>query len=673
MKGKGVCPKGANCKDKHFGPLDLLARLNRNKLSNLLSPQELAECISFALEIQKDTSRRVYGSPSLLPTWIRNAIDFQKVNDPEELIKKSKRLAKKLAHVHRSHLAQELEDHEKFPPRLKLLYKGKCFRFLEQLGRETVAELPELHSKQEDVLAIIQKMRDGFIDAGPIRPAGFWFWKPEREIKTQLEAAQLAASEKPRGPPRQHWCCEEDVLEMWRQTQKHIDRGRWIQRGTTDDPATGAGASHPLTFPVHQSGKIRMCVDFRKKSERVIAQERTRLMGVRASLEAICRLMSSKAERASLMQYKSDTKHDADLEKADREFIKAMARSEREAVVKEDLDNMEAAWRIAQQPAVLANDGGVDFGYVPHSAKRDLSGYYYQFGVQDPSSNRLWVPLPRLPGEAETSARRWALIESTRALFGALVSVCDCVHASEFLMLILSGYLKLCITMHIDDLHLSSRPGVLSSDEYLMDLLLELSGFHQSVEKKESHSISQRLLVVLGMAYELSIDGSRRTVTIPLEKVKRLHDMGRDILASFKPRAVDFDKLLSFRGLFRHVAQLNNALSGVVKGLDQWADADFFGRAIKSKHQRDSLKRLIKSLLYGQKLQASKVLDRMSFEKPLAHIYTDASVEKVKQLSEKLRAGVRSGLGEFDMWIGAILLLPDGTRQTFRLHISKLP
>eukprot|EP00392_Amoebophrya_sp_AT5.2_P019648 g20587.t1 len=317
-------------------------------------------------------------------------------------------------------------------------------------------------------------------------------------------------------------------------------------------------------------------------------------MGVRASLEAICRLMSSKAEQASLLQFRDDIKRDVELEKADREFIKSMARAEREQMVKRDLENMERSWRIAQQPAVLANEAGVDFGFIPHSAKRDLSGYYYQYGA-------------------------------------------------------------------------------LASDEHVMDLFLLLAGFWQSEEKRESHSALLRLLVVLGMAYELSIDNRQLRVKIPKEKVERLHRMGREILESFKPRAVNFEKLLSFRGLFRHVAQLNNALSNVVKGLDQWADEDFFGRAIKSRHQRASLKRLVRSLLRGQRMQSDKVLEKQLFEKPFAHVYTDASVERVKELNALLRQGRRTGFDEFQMWIGGILVLPDGTRRTFKVQLTRLP
>eukprot|EP00392_Amoebophrya_sp_AT5.2_P000930 g932.t1 len=553
------------------------------------------------------------------------------------------------------------------------LYEGKSFRFLEQLAREATAEYPELHEKREDVVSIVQKLRDGLISKGDIRPTGFWQPKPEKEVLAQREAAQLAETLKPRGPPKEHWCSEDQAKEMWRQTKNHLDAGRWELRGTTDDPSTGAGGSHPLVFPVVQHEKIRMCVDLRKKNERVIAQEKMRLMGVRASLEAICRLMSSKAEQASLLQFKDDIKRDVELEKADREFIKSMARAEREQMAKRDLENMERSWRIAQQPAVLANEAGVDFGFIPHSAKRDLSGYYYQYGVRNPSENSLWVPMPREPGEAAGAPRRWALVESSCALFGALVSVYDCVHGSELLMLILNGWLSLCVTIYIDDLHLSSRPQALASDEHVMDLFLLLAGFWQSEEKRESHSALQRLLVVLGMAYELSSDSRQLRVKIPKEKVERLHRMGREILESFKPRAVNFEKLLSFRGLFRHVAQLSNALNNVVKGLDQWADEDFFGRAIKSRHQRASLKRLVRNLLRGQRMQSDKVLEKQLFEKPFAHVYTDASVERVKELSALLRQGRRTGFDEFQMWIGGILVLPDGTRRTFKVQLTRLP
>eukprot|EP00392_Amoebophrya_sp_AT5.2_P006094 g6104.t1 len=627
--------------------------------------------VDFAAEILKDKAKRVYGAGPLLPAWIRSAIDFQKTSSEEDTFLKSKRMAKQLVRLRHRFLQQETQDHNAFPPHLEKLYVGKNFRFLHELASEALSEYPELARRREDVLSIIQKMKEGLISSGEIRPRGFWEPRRQEEADQQLREAQAARSKASRGPPAEHWCSESDIIDMWKQTQKHIAAGRWSIVGHSNGRSVQLGGPHPITFPVHQGGKIRMCVDFRKKSEQVTSREKMRLLGVRSTVEALCRLMSEKAEQASLFQFKDDVKAQVEEEKLDREQLRSLATKRRVEMIAADVRNMEASWAVSQQPAVAATAEGVEYAFVPASAKRDLSGYYYQFGVRDPKDNRLWVPVPRT---VEGGPRRvWALIESTCSLFGALVSVYDCVHASELIMLVIAGRLRLCASLYIDDVHLMSRQATLQTDQELLDLFLRLSGFKQSEEKMEAHSATQRSLTVLGMAYDLGRDGKSLTIRIPQEKVLKLHNMGAELLSSIRKRDIDHRKLLSFRGLFRHVAQINTQLSGVVRGLDKWADEEWFASAVKSKHQRAALKRLVATLLYCQKLQQARVLSPVLFERPFAHVYSDASLERLQELKKKLKAGVRSGLHSRDVWAGAILLLPDGRKKFSKLQVTAVP
>lgn len=627
--------------------------------------------IDFAAEILKDSARRVYGAGPLLPDWIQGAIDYQKRSSVEEILKKNKRMAKQLIRKHGDLLSLESQDHQKLPPHLCKLYQGKNFRFIRALGEEALLGFPELERRKEDVLSIIEKMKEGFISKGEIRPCGFWAERRQSEVDQQLREARAAMERVPRGPPADHWCSESDMEDMWNQTQKHVLAGRWNIVGYSDDRGLRESGSHPITFPVLQNGKIRMCVDFRQKNEQVISREKMRLLGVRATMEALCRLMSTKADQASLFQFKDDVKKQVEDEKADREQLRELARSERKSMIQKDIANMEKSWETAQRPAVAARADGVEFAFVPFSAKRDLSGFYYQFGMREPSENRLWVPLP---SSVKKGARRtWALVESNCALFGAIVSVYDCVHASELIMLILASKLRLCASLYIDDVHLMSRKDTLEADEALLDLFLRLSGFHQSLEKKESHSAMQRTLVVLGMAYELSSDFKALRVVIPIEKVMKLHKLGAELLASIRAKDINHKKLLSFRGLFRHVAQINTQLNGVVRGLDKWANEEWFAAAVKSKRQRAALKRLVITLLECQRKQSARSLSPALFERPFAHVYSDASLEGLRELKRKLKQGIRKGLDSHNMWVGAILLLPDGRQRYFKLQVREVP
>eukprot|EP00392_Amoebophrya_sp_AT5.2_P001153 g1155.t1 len=585
------------------------------------------------------------------------AIDFQKRHAEKEIAKKNKRLAKMLVQRRHSLLDLEKKDRESFPCHLRKLYEGKNFRLIHELAADALEGFPELQERRADVLSIVDKMREGFISRGEIRPCGFWAPRRQEEIDEQVCAARIAAQRAPSGPPAEHWCSEEDIENMWAQTQKHLAAGRWSTVGYTDDPGLQPGGSHPVTFPVHQSGKVRMCVDFRKKSEQVISREKMRLLGVRATVEALCRLMSDKANQASLFQFKDDIKAQVAEEKLDRIQLQSLAKEQRKAMVARDVANMQQSWDVAQQPAVEAKRDGAEFAFVPWSAKRDLSG--------------LWVPVPKSVRPGAT--RVWTLVESTCALFGAIVSVYDCVHASELIMLVLGAKLHLCASLYIDDIHLMSRPATSESDQHLLDLFLQLSGFDQSMEKREAQSILQRCLTVLGMAYELSIDYKALKLRIPKEKVEKLHKQGAELLAAIKARDINYRKLLSFRGLFRHVAQINAQLNGVVRGLDKWADEAWFESAVKSRRQRRALKRLVITLLECQKRQTARVLMPGLFERPFAHVYSDASLERLQELKAKLKAGIRSGLNEHDMWVGAVLLLPDGRKKYFKLQITQVP
>eukprot|EP00392_Amoebophrya_sp_AT5.2_P008920 g8948.t1 len=219
-----------------------------------------------------------------------------------------------------------------------------------------------------------------------------------------------------------------------------------------------------------------------------------------------------------------------------------------------------------------------------------------------------------------------------------------------------------------------SREKMIESDNALLDLFLELSGFDQSPDKHERHSLGlQRVLTVLGVAYTLDKLCDGISLSIAAEKVQRLHHMGNTLLAQFKSKTVDFDLLLSFRGLYRHAAQLNLQLAHIIRGLDKWADAENFSGWITQRKFRQSLRRLVKTLLFLQRKQVSRRLAPRLLDMPTAHLYTDASLEDMQGISEKLRKGDHGAIKDHDAWIGGVIVLPDGRRRAFRIQVTALP
>eukprot|EP00392_Amoebophrya_sp_AT5.2_P009245 g9273.t1 len=361
----------------------------------------------------------------------------------------------------------------------------------------------------EDVVSIVNRTKQGLMHKGHLPPTGFWRAQPEDFVRSQEEAAEIAAAEPPSRPPAEHWCPEEDVEEMWRQTEKHVSNKLWKVVAYSDEERSKSEKGHPIAFPVHQHGIVRMCVDFRKKNRRIVAHEKMRLVGVRGAIEIISRLLSPHRSHLALMQYKDDVTADTNLEKADREVLR--------------------------------------------------------------------------------------------------------------------------------------------------EVLL------------------QRSLTVLGVAYTLDRLGGGITLSITADKVQRLHKMGNTLLAQFRDKSVDFDLLLSFRGLYRHAAQLNLQLAHIVRGLDKWADADNFSGWIKQRKFRQSLRRLIMALLFFQRKQVPRQLAPRLLDLPTAHLYTDASLEDMQGLNEKLRKGEHDAIKDHDAWIGGVIVLPDGRRRAFRIQVCRLP
>eukprot|EP00392_Amoebophrya_sp_AT5.2_P017426 g17781.t1 len=58
---------------------------------------------------------------------------------------------------------------------------------------------------------------------------------------------------------------------------------------------------------------------------------------------------------------------------------------------------------------------------------------------------------------------------------------------------------------------------------------------------------------------------------------------------------------------------------------------------------------------------------------PTAHLYTDASLEDMQALNEKLRRGDHGAIKAHGAWIGGVIVLPCGKRRAFRIQVTSLP
>eukprot|EP00392_Amoebophrya_sp_AT5.2_P019227 g19981.t1 len=459
----------------------------------------MSERTDYHKEILKDFHRR-YGAGSVLPECVQDCIRFVKEASVEELMVKSRTMARMMLRVHEDLHELEKLEHMQFPPHLVTLYRDKCFLFMERLAVWAIAESPDLQPRKQEILSIFEKMKKGLSTRGEISPSGFWRLLPEDERQANRMEAEAEIRNQTSRKPYDHWASEAQIEEMLRQTEKNIHKGIWKVLNISQE-----GAEAKKVFPVEQGNKTRLCCDFRMRNLMMYALEKMRMLGVRATQEAMARCMSPFAEQCSLSAFRSDMKADVDTEKANRAATKEDATQEAVARYKADFEFLVRSARKLEQRIEENVVGDAPYGFIPFSSKKDLLAYYYQFGVDAPERNRLWVPLPR------------------------------------------------------------------------------------------------------------------------------------------------------------HVAQLVPTFNHLVRGLDCWTVEEYFQSHIRNEKERRALGALIGLLLscvpFAQKVQ----LNPNFFDMPISHIYSDAAVEDVQELSKLLKTGVRHGLTRFKMKIGALIVRPDGT------------
>jgi hypothetical protein len=183
-----------------------------------------------------------------------------------------------------------------------------------------------------------------------------------------------------------------------------------------------------------------------------------------------------------------------------------------------------------------------------------------------------------------------------------------------------------------------------------------------------------RTLVQLGIAYELSADAAFLSLSIDPSRIAKLMERGREMIASFTPPArVSREALESFKGLFRHCTQLSPQFNHLVRPLDKWTDEDFFSRHIRDVKQRRALKTTLLLLLSCVPHAQNMVMRAADFDLPFVHIYTDASLDNVRELNAVLGRGQRRDLDRFNIFIGGMLVRQDGTSEAFRTQLTRLP
>eukprot|EP00392_Amoebophrya_sp_AT5.2_P015872 g16095.t1 len=420
----GSCPHG-----RHGGSFRRIQYINVKENCGLSHaevppgmrpPSQDANC---NLEISRDFQRS-YGSGSVLPECVRKSIHFQKAHDSSQLKSKSKQVAKRLLALCERFKDVEADEHSKFPPHMQRVYREKSFLLLEHLAAEAVDQCEEVRPRKAEVMSLFRKFKEGLPTRGEISTSGFWRLLPTGDVQDKKDTAVRVSAEPERRRPAQHWAPDEDIIEINRQTDLMIESGLWV---LIDEKDWGETSSAATVFPVWQRGKVRLCCDMRHSNLMMWSAEKMRLLGVRAAIEIIGRCMSCFHDQPALRQYKSDLAADFDAERRYRLRTREAIEEQTQQEIRSDLEYSSTTILSDQQRGHLDTELEDEaFAFTPLGGKKDMASYYYQYAVDSPSRNRLWIPGARTGRRdaAGNSRRSWRQVKSFVALFGSLSRSC---------------------------------------------------------------------------------------------------------------------------------------------------------------------------------------------------------------------------------------------------------
>eukprot|EP00392_Amoebophrya_sp_AT5.2_P013136 g13247.t1 len=183
--------------------------------------------------------------------------------------------------------------------------------------------------------------------------------------------------------------------------------------------------------------------------------------------------------------------------------------------------------------------------------------------------------------------------------------------------------------------------------------------------------VRQKALTVLGMAYTV-IRMVKIQVTANPAKVAQLIRLGEELTKCIDNKNVKEKALLTYKGLFRHVSQLDRLKASQAKALDFWVGENF-SKSIKKHNGRRQLRLSIETMNYAAKRVKPRLLTVEAASRPIAHLYTDAAGEDFAELNRRLATGERTGFEGHAMFVGGFLALPSGEKKAFKMHVVDVP
>jgi len=536
------------------------------------SPEELflEQNLDFAT-VEKQIDETSYGVVSVLPKYIRDTIDEQKVLSSRELKLNIQNELQELFWIKRAVAKDEKRKMATAPEHVRKLFEKQdvSIMFDKALFERGLRECKdaEILDNAEVIRAFIELQRGGLPkSAGAIYRAGFWRSRLAEEIRDKSGLVIPATDRRRFDPP--------SCIPWWEKKTWEVMMTKILKQcGEIWEPIRVKDILQqgPLNFPVVQKEDVRVCTSFVKHNNSLIELEKIRLLGARAVAEILSRFSSKNATGHFSFRGKKDVNDQVSREK---EVLKAMHQGE--FAVANPFET-----RSVMKPSEFMIEDGESTEFIPGAFIADFKGWYHQTPIDEPRKNASWIPIPsrfidnfkkalgprieivkkvwrnqeryldgvdrvevfgedavlNFDGSVDITVF-WLAVTSCRCLFGDLGSVHGCLGRSEQQQFAMNVLMKVVTTIWVDDAHGHMRRGAIKQAYSAYVALSALMGRRLSEDKTEMITKVQEAITALGLGYELVRD-DRIRIYIPKEKVKRYQDLTTKTI-------------LDIRGVFRN-------------------------------------------------------------------------------------------------------------------------
>jgi len=513
-------------------------------------------------EIEKEINDTQYGIQSVLPHYIKEAIEYIKCTTSKQFEQDVKMTILELLHLKQNLASREEELMESAPPHIRSLYSSNGVNILLEraLFERALARADDAHiiANRFKIRRFIELQRSGFpTQDSQIPETGFW---QSRSLSEMIDKADMmkasSGPERYLAPSSVPWYEKSVWLTMMQKVKKQMP-AVWKPMRVAD-----LARVSPIDFPVVQKQTVRVCANYSDTNNSKTEYEKIRMLGTRAAAEIIQRCLARNSIGNFMFATKKGANSQVDQEK---QFLRAMEQGKQIVGKANGVSDTKKG--------VLINDAEPDEeeNSLPRCFVTDWSGWRHQSPAQLPNYNSSWLPiLPQSPQEikdclgpdCEIVEKKffrqkrflngidrldlfsphsnlnedgsidfkalWTPLKSEVMAFGDLLAVHACLGRSELFQFCFSKNLGVPTIIWVDDGQGFARPKVIWIAAEAYAILCSLTGKTVADAKTQTLSDLQKSTTCLGLGYEIDAKAERLSIVIPEERKARFSELATE-------------------------------------------------------------------------------------------------------------------------------------------------